>query len=134
MCCKIVSNINLFFFQFTVYPIEHLYLHHKKVGTPEDPITPPKNENIYHYYINAIYSAYKFNYKYNKTIFAACVFATITYILLVVGFVVKEGKGLDKIVFFILFSYIGVFHMECAEYIEHYGLIYRSSDKAKPVT
>lgn len=112
-----MSIINLFFFQFTVYPIEHLYLHHKKVGTPEDPITAPKNENIYHYYFNAIRSAYTFNYRHDKTIFISCVLATLMYNFLVVGFVIKEGKGLDKIIFFILFSYIGLLQMESVEYV-----------------
>ena len=84
-----VSFFNLFFFHFTAYPIEHLYLHHKKVGTPEDPITSPKNQNIYHYYVNAISSAYKFNYKHNKTIFLACVLATLIHIGLVIGLVMK---------------------------------------------
>lgn len=31
--CKFFSYLNLFFLQFTIYPTEHLYLHHKKVGT-----------------------------------------------------------------------------------------------------
>lgn len=32
--CKFFSYLNLFCLQFTIYPTEHLYLHHKKVGTP----------------------------------------------------------------------------------------------------
>ena len=132
--CKIVSFVTLFFYQFTIYPIEHLYLHHKKVGTPEDPITAPKNENIYHYFINAIWSAYKFNYDYSKTIFIGCVLSTLMYIFLVVWMATKEQSGLDKIMFFVLFSYASLFQMESVQYIEHYGLIYRSSDKEKTIT
>lgn len=38
-----VGYMNMALFQFAVYPIEHLYLHHKYVGSSKDPITSPKN-------------------------------------------------------------------------------------------
>ena len=119
--------MNLWFHQFTVYPIEHLYLHHKKVGTAEDPIPSPKNMSVYHYYVRAIISAYKFNYKYSKKIFICCVFATVSYIITMIALALKEESGLGKALFFILVSYSTVFILEGVEYIEHYGLIYRKS-------
>ena len=110
--CRMVGYANLWFHQFTVYPIEHLYMHHKKVGSAEDPITSPKNMSLYHYYMRAIVSAYKFNYKYSKTIFTLCVLATVSYILTMIGLVIKEESGIGKALFFILASYVTVFVLE----------------------
>ena len=120
--------------QFTIYPTEHVYLHHKKVGTPEDPITSPKNKTLYAFYFGALYSCYKFNYKYSKKIFAGNVACTLLYNLLLVGLALKEGSGLSKAIFFSAISYFTLFIMESVEYIEHYGLVYRKDEKSQPVT
>ena len=66
--------------QFSVYPIEHIYLHHKHVGSTKDPITSPKNQNFYFYTIQAYISAHKFVYKWSKKAFAVCMLANFTYL------------------------------------------------------
>ena len=109
-------------------------MHHKKVGTPEDPITSPKNQSVYRYYINALISCHKFNYRYSKSIFFMNVGATILYNALLVLFSIKSGSGIYKALFFSAISYASIFLMEAVEYIEHYGLIYRKDEKTKPVT
>ena len=103
--------------QFTIYPTEHLYLHHKKVGTPEDPITAPKNKSFYSYYINAILSCYKFNFNYSKKIFLFNVACTVMYNLLLFALAAKEGSSWHKAVFFSGLSYATLFVMEGIEYI-----------------
>lgn len=80
---KILGFINMSLFQFTVYPIEHLYLHHKYVGTDKDPITSPKNQNLYTYTIKAYFSAHKFVFSYNKLYFAICMLTNWLYLGLV---------------------------------------------------
>ena len=109
--CRVIGVTNLWLHQFTAYPIEHLYLHHKKVGSAEDPITSPKNQTVYSYYVNAILSAYKFNYNYNKTYFAICVIGTLTYNLFFIGLGLSEQASLGKILMFVLVSYVTVFWM-----------------------
>lgn len=109
-------------YQFTPYPIEHLFLHHKKVGSPEDPITSPKNQSFYKFYVKSILSAYQFNYNYNRPIFCACLASTIGYNALV--FALADGD-FKKFAFFALLSYAALVFMEGIEYIEHYGLVYR---------
>lgn len=79
-------------------------------------------------------SAYKFNYHHNKKIFSLCVLSTASYMLFVTLFALKEGSGACKILTFIIYSYLGTLIMESVEYIEHYGLVYRANEKAKPVT
>ncbi len=67
-------------FQFTVYPTEHLYLHHKYVGTDKDPITSPKNQTLYMYTIKAFFSAHKFVFNYNIKAFAVCMLTNWLYL------------------------------------------------------
>lgn len=67
-------------FLFTVYPIEHLYAHHKNVGTIKDPITSPKNFNLYSYTLRVVYTAHKFTYEYSKGIFFGCITLNVSYI------------------------------------------------------
>ena len=108
-------------------------MHHKKVGSNADPITAPKNQTFYSYYVNAIKSAYKFNYQYNKTTFYMIVSSVILYNALLFTLAIKEGSGLDKACMFSLFSYASLVLMEAIEYVEHYGLRYRDeSDDSQP--
>lgn len=69
-------------FQFTTYPIEHLYMHHKLVGTPFDAITAPKNSNLYTYYVKAVFSSYKVTFQYSKLFFAFCIALNWSYLLI----------------------------------------------------
>ena len=66
---------NMAVFQFSVYPIEHIYLHHKHVGSQKDPITSPVNQNFYRYLFNAYFSAHKFVFNWSKKAFSVCLAA-----------------------------------------------------------
>ena len=107
-------------------------MHHKKVGTSDDPVTSPKNQSIYTYYVNVIASAYKFNFNFNKLYFVLCVVSTLSYNLLAIALSMGHERWLGRALFMIAFSYMSLFLMECVEYIEHYGLIYRK-DKDDPI-
>lgn len=87
---KILGFLNMALFQFTVYPIEHIYLHHKCVGTSKDPITSPKNQNFYTYTLKAFFSAHKFVFNYNIKYFAICLLTNWFYIGLLFFFAFKE--------------------------------------------
>jgi hypothetical protein len=56
-------------------------VHHKNVGSKEDPITSEKNYNYYSYTIRAFVSAYVFNFKYSKKIFFLCILGNLSYLL-----------------------------------------------------
>jgi alkane 1-monooxygenase len=117
-------------YQFTTYPIEHLYTHHKYVGSLRDPITAPKNMSLYYYYVRAIIASYKANFVYSKGIFALCVGSHLAYVWGLYQLAIREYQGdqeraLGKVGFFIGFAYLSLFLMESIEYLEHYGLVYR---------
>ncbi len=69
---KIIGFLGLIPYLFTTYPIEHLFMHHKHVGTMEDDITAPKNMPFFKYYLRAVYSSYRETFKYSKLFFAFC--------------------------------------------------------------
>lgn len=51
---KICGTAAYFKMLYSHFYIEHLRLHHKKVGTPEDPQTSRLNESLYQYFWRAI--------------------------------------------------------------------------------
>lgn len=60
--CQAIGTVHNVIILFSVYPIEHIYYHHKNVGTIKDPITSPKNFNLYSYTLRVVWTAYKFTY------------------------------------------------------------------------
>lgn len=119
-------------FQFTVYPIEHLYMHHKLVGTAEDAITSPKNQSYYAFTIKAFISAHKFVYKRDLKSFMVCMLTNWTYIAIMLWHALREFNGswslaLPKVGVFLGIGMGCFMFFEAIEYIEHYGLICRES-------
>jgi hypothetical protein len=113
---RVIGFLNMTIFFFNVYPIEHLYLHHKYVGTDKDPITSNKNYSLYQYILRAYYSGHKFVYNYNKAIFFGCVSLNLAYIgaiyyhgLVQYG---DSGLALDKLLFFVKVGFAGFVGLE----------------------
>ena len=76
--------------QFSVYPIEHIYLHHKMVGSKGDPITSPKNKHFYQYTIQAMISAHKFVFGWSKKAFAVCMLSNLTYLVVLFSYAMSQ--------------------------------------------
>jgi hypothetical protein len=51
----------------------------------------------------------------------------IAYNLLLLAFAIKEGSSWHKAAIFSAISYTTLFIMESVEYVEHYGLVYRTN-------
>lgn len=77
---KSIGFIGLVPFLFTTYPIYHLFMHHKHVGTPQDDITAPKNTPFLIYYVKTVFSSYRETFKYSKLFFTFCMTLHIIYI------------------------------------------------------
>lgn len=108
-------------FFFTVYPIEHIYLHHKEVGTERDPITSKKNQTIYAYIPKAYYSAHKFVFNYSRSAFFGCIALNIAYILAIYYYAMyrygDSELAWSLLSFFILGGLFGFVILEHTEYI-----------------
>jgi alkane 1-monooxygenase len=124
-------------FLFNVYPTEHVYLHHKYVGTSKDPITCRKNLNLYYYTLRAYFSGHKFVYSYNKAIFLGCISLNAAYLAAIyyTGLISygDSSLALQKLFFFIQIGLGGFIFLEIIEYIEHYGLIVREDVDKKSI-
>lgn len=135
---KLTGFLGLIPFLFTTYPIEHLYLHHKYVGSPMDDITAPKNTPFFLYYFKSVFSSYRETFKYSKLFFAFCMSLHLIYLFTLYQLALTEFGGnselaLNKMVFFIFIAFFGLYMMESIEYIEHYGLVYRQNNNDQPV-
>jgi alkane 1-monooxygenase len=134
---RVIGFLNMTVFWFNVYPIEHLYLHHKYVGTEKDPITSKKNYSLFFYIIRAYFSAHKFVFQYSKLIFLGCVALNLAYLSAIYLHGVSEYGSYelawDKLHFFIWLGFGGFIGLEIIEYIEHYGLIFREDIDKKAI-
>ncbi len=108
-------------FIFTAYPIEHIFCHHKNVGSKDDFITAQKNDNIYAYTLRVFYVGYKFNYDYSKKIFWTCILTNLLYLggLFFIAFrdLGDEELALRKVGYFVLIGLGGFAFLELVEYI-----------------
>lgn len=123
------------------FSIEHVYHHHVKVATTEDPVTAPRGRNVYAHIIYAIYgtnvSAWKIEKKRlsraNKSQFSlhnTCIrgyLMSLTYLALT--FLVAGFMGL---LLMLLIGLLAKLLLEVANYIEHYGLVRDPKQPVKP--
>lgn len=77
-------------FHFVVYETDHLYNHHRHVGTRKDIITCPKGKNFYQYLVHVFVGAYRFAYNYNKKTFFSLMALYFTYIMAIFFLAYKE--------------------------------------------
>lgn len=100
-------------FFFNVYPFQHIYVHHKNVGTSKDPITSPKNMNLYYYTLRVVYTAHKFTFQYSRAIFIGCMALNASYLgtlyLLACGEYADHGEAVGKVMFFVMIGVLGFF-------------------------
>lgn len=135
MIFRVMGFANMAVMQFSVYPIEHIYLHHKMVGSKKDPITSPKNKNFYLYTFQAMISAHTFVYKWSKKAFAICILSNLTYLAIMFSHAMNEHGDWQiaawKVFVFFGISFGAFAFLEVVEYVEHYGLVCRSDEEEK---
>lgn len=119
--------------------IEHIWGHHKKVATLEDPATSRLNETIYSFLPRSIIGGYKdayeicennkfpanlnfFGFKLNGVLIFNI--STIVYLVFMACYF-----GIYALLFLLLQSVIAIIMLESANYIEHYGLLRDSMTK-----
>lgn len=124
-------------FFFNVYPFEHVYVHHKFVGTDKDPITSKKNYPVLFYIVRAFYAAHKFVFQFSKSIFFGCLSLIAAYLAIIYYSGLSQygshELALDKLHFFVVMGISGFIALELIEYSEHYGLIYREDVDKKAI-
>ncbi len=76
-------------FHFVIYETDHLYNHHRHVGTSKDIITSPKGKNFYSYLVQVFIGAYRFAYNYNQKAFFNLMAIYFTYIVAILSLAYK---------------------------------------------
>jgi alkane 1-monooxygenase len=131
---KILAEVLMTLVSYTHFCIEHVYGHHRNVGTANDPATAQFGESFYAFYPRTVFggivSAWKLEearlhrlgagvwsprnrmIRYITSLIA--VYATIFYMF-----------GLFGIAFFAVQSIIAFSMIEVINYVEHYGLVRR---------
>lgn len=124
------------------FAIEHVYGHHKNLGTPVDPATAQRGDNVYWFVISSWLGGYKsawnlekqrlakFNISIWNPIKSRMMRGNLMTLSLYVGaFVIGGWKGL---LMFWIMSAGGKALLEIVNYMEHYGIVRRPEDKVEP--
>ena len=128
---RVMSQLLLLPSLYMHFTMEHNMGHHKNVGTPIDPATSRKGENVYFFWLRSITGTYVNAWKIqcrlldqqgrgfftvgNQQLISAVLQLLFLALLFVIG-------GLYLLVVFICTALMSVILLETINYIEHYGL------------
>ena len=137
-CHKVNSATDMFLSRLTLlctcymhFTIEHVYGHHARVATAEDPATARFGQSLYRFYVQSVIGSYKSAWNLERTRlrkrrlkFWSHHNTMLQYTLMQVGFMLLVNWlfGFAGLVFFILQAIVGFSYLEVINYIEHYGL------------
>lgn len=114
------------------YSITHVYVHHVAVGTPDDPSTARRGENVYAFALRSTCAQYREAWKIearrlrhrgslmrllrNKVISGITMTAFIAAAFQLIA-------GTAGMIAYLMVAVISKFFLEAVEYIQHYGLV-----------
>jgi len=121
--------ISTVFANYSHFWIEHLFGHHKRVATDEDPASSNVGDDVYTFWVKCIYksfaSALDIEARYLKrkglSIFSHRILQGYTASALV-AYGIYTFFGAAALKFYLLQGFLVALHIENANYIEHYGL------------
>ena len=123
------------------FRIEHVYGHHKHVGTPRDPATARRGENLYLFWIRSIIGGWlsAFNIERHRLGKRSFIFNRIfiyTFLQLCLSVLIYFYYGETSLIVFMIQSFVAIITLETVNFIEHYGLERKeiSHGKYEPVT
>jgi alkane 1-monooxygenase len=108
------------------FSYQHLYVHHRKVSTPEDAASAPQGITVYEFVPRSFLATYRDVYRLERdnekkrfwTNYAVLsVVASVTF----TGFIFYM-YNLQATVLFLIQTYLAIFFLEAVNYLEHYGL------------
>jgi len=126
LTCGIVACV---FANYSHFWIEHLWGHHKRVATDEDPASSNLGDDLYTFWVRCIYKSFtdaidienRFMARkklpfYRNRILQGYVCSAI------IGYAIQQHYGNTALAFYVLQGIIVALHIENANFIEHYGL------------
>jgi len=128
----------LVFAQYPTFWIEHLWGHHKRVATDEDPASSALGEDVYTFMFKCWWGVFRsavnietrFLEKQGKGFFSPSNRLIKSWIAsAIVAYLIYTNWGLASLVFFVAQGLVVSWHIDNANYIEHYGLRRRKTGK-----
>ncbi|WP_394224114.1 alkane 1-monooxygenase [Alteromonas gracilis] len=129
-------------FSFDVnFSIEHVYNHHTKVGTPDDPATAPRGRNVYVHFVKAFIGTQKAGWKIEKKRLTRKQLSILSWhnaflrgwlmsaLLLSLAYTLAGAFGA---LMFIAVGLSAKFTLEVVNYMEHYGLVRHPRQPVQP--
>ena len=113
------------------FQLEHLYGHHKYLGTPADPATAKLNQTFYSFFFNTLVYSFKNSWsreikslkKQGKSPYSyENRFLTYLFLEILFTLVVFYSWGTKGLVFFLIQACTSITILEIINYAEHYGL------------
>lgn len=110
---------------YTHFTYEHLYGHHRKVATPEDPASSPQYISVYQFFLSSLVGSWKSVYNMQKeegkSFFTNYAILSIAWSVTFTSLIFL-GFGAKATVFFLVQGLLSIFFLELINYVEHYGL------------
>ncbi len=132
----LLTACNIYFY------VDHLKVHHKWVGTGNDPATAKYNESLYAFFIRSTIGQIKSSFNVegvrlrligkNPWSINNYVIGSL-FILLIFGMVLSYLFGPAVLIAFLLQGFFANFLLEYTNYIEHYGLTRRDQERVTEV-
>ena len=124
------------------FAIEHVYGHHKNLGTPRDPATAQRGDNVYLFVLKSWIGGYRSAWRLEKQRLAKFGISVwnpvksrmmrgnlMTLSLYAAAFYIGGWAGL---LMFWIMSAGGKVLLEIVNFMEHYGIVRRPEDKVEP--
>jgi alkane 1-monooxygenase len=99
------------------FTIEHLYGHHRKVSTPEDPASAPKNMSLYEFFPRTIVGGFRSAWRINPQQTGLTVLGSVVFVGLV-----YRIFGPIATLYQLAVALGSICYLEITNYIEHCGL------------
>ena len=122
---KTLGYYLLYCLGYSHFNFEHNIIHHRYVATKKDPVTAKINETFFIFLFKAVAKQYidvikmAFTTK-NKKIKNQIILTQIIQFFIFILFF--YFFGFQKLLFFILMGFVGIFLLEAINYMRHYGL------------
>lgn len=128
---RFLAEILLTSVAYAHFSVEHVYGHHRRVGTPEDPATSRLGESLYHFLPRTFFGSYISAWQIEvaeqakkKLPFVHFKNRMLRYLIVQLGVVIAIYLWLGSIglAFYLCQAAIAILLLEIINYIEHYGL------------
>ena len=123
------------------FSIEHVYGHHIKVATQDDPATAPRGRNVYHHVLLAIYrtnisawniEAKRLNRKKTSLFSIKNQYLRSWFMSIFILFVAFYIAGWFACLFLFATGFVSKCILEVVNYMEHYGLVRHPRHRVEP--